>query len=198
MMEVHVSIIGWSETENEIVIKDVKKMAEVVIPAYFRHNKYESFVRQLNMYNFHKVCREKNNTINFKNDIFFKRNQVNFHKIKRKKKTQAKHDIQNSKDQIVFVQTHPTLPSTFKDLLIKLITYKAQAETHMSDVKCFMSGLSSDIRTPKFKKFEKDISEMKSMVDAISEKSDTVDDLFVAATKTMESSSTHSFQSKLN
>lgn len=67
MMESHRNIISWNESENEIVIKDVKKMSDIVIPAYFRHAKYESFVRQLNMYNFHKVCREKNNTINFKN-----------------------------------------------------------------------------------------------------------------------------------
>jgi hypothetical protein len=38
------------------------------------------------MYNFRKICREKNNTINFKNEYFFKGNEVNYDKIKRKKK----------------------------------------------------------------------------------------------------------------
>lgn len=74
MMENFQGVISWNENQTQIVIKDVKKMADVVIPAYFRHTKYESFVRQLNMYNFHKVCREKNNTINFKNDLFYKGN----------------------------------------------------------------------------------------------------------------------------
>jgi hypothetical protein len=57
MMENYGEVISWNDNETEIVIKDVKKMANQVIPAYFRHTKYESFVRQPNMYNFHKVCR---------------------------------------------------------------------------------------------------------------------------------------------
>lgn len=39
----------------EFVIKDVEKLEEIVLPRYFRHNKINSFVRQLNMYGFHKI-----------------------------------------------------------------------------------------------------------------------------------------------
>ena len=93
MMQNHPAIITWNDNQTEIVIRDLKKMAEVVIPVYFRHAKYESFVRQLNMYNFHKVCREKNNTINFKHDLFYKGNEHNYFKIKRKKKIQGKCEV---------------------------------------------------------------------------------------------------------
>lgn len=34
------NVICWNDTQTEIVIKDPKKMAEKVIPAYFRHAKY--------------------------------------------------------------------------------------------------------------------------------------------------------------
>lgn len=40
---------------------------------------------QLNMYGFHKVCRNKN-SINFRNKFFFEGNEPNFHLIKRRKK----------------------------------------------------------------------------------------------------------------
>lgn len=36
------------------MIKDVMDFAERVLPVYFKHSNYASFVRQLNMYGFHK------------------------------------------------------------------------------------------------------------------------------------------------
>ena len=48
-------ICGWSKDGTQIVIHDVKQFERLVLPNYFKHNNFNSFVRQLNMYDFHKV-----------------------------------------------------------------------------------------------------------------------------------------------
>jgi len=47
-------IIDWSPEGNAILIKNPTEFCHKVLPAYFKHNNLTSFVRQLNMYNFHK------------------------------------------------------------------------------------------------------------------------------------------------
>lgn len=46
-------IILWKETKS-ILIKDRYKLTELVLPKFFKHKNYSSFVRQLNLYGFHK------------------------------------------------------------------------------------------------------------------------------------------------
>jgi hypothetical protein len=67
------SIIGWGPTGTEIVIKDVRRLERSVLPHFFRHNKLESFVRQLNMYNFRKLnkfSKMRNRELYFQNEHF--------------------------------------------------------------------------------------------------------------------------------
>lgn len=54
-VEDYQKIIYWASNGLEFIIKDVVKFEEIVLPHYFRHNKMNSFVRQLNMYGFHKI-----------------------------------------------------------------------------------------------------------------------------------------------
>ncbi|KAI8868940.1 hypothetical protein GQ42DRAFT_114137, partial [Ramicandelaber brevisporus] len=47
-------LISWTSSGHSFVVKDVDAFASIVLPAYFKHNNWQSFQRQLNMYNFHK------------------------------------------------------------------------------------------------------------------------------------------------
>lgn len=47
-------MIQWSEDGNSFVVLDEDEFAKTLIPELFKHNNYASFVRQLNMYGFHK------------------------------------------------------------------------------------------------------------------------------------------------
>lgn len=146
------------------------------------------------MYNFHKVCREKNNVINFKNDLFFKGNESNFFRIKRKKKLQGRLDSETVEEQIGFIKGHPTLPQHFKELIIKLIAYKAEVVNHGSRIKGFFAEVNNDLKTPKFKRFDKDIQEMKSILENITERSENIDELFVSSKKMSTESQFQAYQ----
>jgi len=49
------SISAWSPDGRTFVVKDVPRFESAVIPQYFKHSKFSSFVRQLNFYGFRKV-----------------------------------------------------------------------------------------------------------------------------------------------
>lgn len=45
----------WVRDGKSFLIVDTKKFSETVLPKYFKHSKFTSFVRQLNFYGFHKI-----------------------------------------------------------------------------------------------------------------------------------------------
>jgi len=77
------SIIAWNESGTLFLVKNVTDFCDQVLPVYFKHNNYASFVRQLNMYDFHKV-REGTWDNAFKHPLFMKGRVDLLKEIKRK------------------------------------------------------------------------------------------------------------------
>ncbi|GFH47121.1 hypothetical protein CTEN210_03596 [Chaetoceros tenuissimus] len=48
------TIASWSDSGDSFVVKDPEIFAKNIIPQYFNHNNFSSFVRQLNFYGFRK------------------------------------------------------------------------------------------------------------------------------------------------
>lgn len=76
-------VVYWSPSGAEFIIKDINKFQQVVLPKYFRHNKINSFIRQLNMYGFHKSRKEHSKSV-FSHPLFQKNREDLLCEIKRK------------------------------------------------------------------------------------------------------------------
>jgi heat shock transcription factor len=65
--------IEWDEDGRSFNIRDIGRFEGEVLPRYFRHNNYSSFVRQLNIYGFKKVrTRTAENQASFQHKFFQK------------------------------------------------------------------------------------------------------------------------------
>jgi hypothetical protein len=77
-------VVGWSEEGDSFVIKNSHEFSEVILPKYFKHNNFSSFIRQLNMYDFHKSRKKSDIQQVFKHPFFLKDKKHLLPQIKRK------------------------------------------------------------------------------------------------------------------
>ncbi|KAJ2159869.1 Heat shock transcription factor [Coemansia sp. RSA 552] len=88
-------LIRWSEDGSSFVVVRREEFAKDVLPRFFKHSNFSSFVRQLNMYGFHKVPHLQQGGLiadgpdaerwEFNNDNFRRGQQDLLHFIRRKK-----------------------------------------------------------------------------------------------------------------
>ncbi|KAI2793459.1 hypothetical protein POX_a00038 [Penicillium oxalicum] len=100
-------LIRWSDDGNSFIVLDEDEFARRLIPELFKHNNYASFVRQLNMYGFHKkvglsdnsmrASERKNKSPSEYSNPYFKRGHPELLWLISKPKNPAGHGAKGSK-----------------------------------------------------------------------------------------------------
>ena len=118
------NIIHWDTNGKRVIIVDVFNLCNIVLPKFYKHNNYSSFVRQLNIYGFHK----SKGALNFGDSYESEKFHRNITKEEISKIIEQNKKMKNS----LFIKVNQKEKDTNNDDVLKYIIQKAEENTEIS------------------------------------------------------------------
>lgn len=136
-------IVSWSDTERSFVVWDPPEFSRVLLPVYFKHSNFSSFIRQLNTYGFHKIDPER---WEFANEEFVKGQKHLLKNIHRRKPIHSHSHPPVDSERAVFEEEIEKLSRQKAELQSRALRFQEQqsaAKSRLKDMTQRLGGLEA-------------------------------------------------------
>jgi len=160
-------IISWNNEGTAVVIKNPTDFAQTILPTYFKHNNLNSFIRQLNMYDFHKKKTPDGEHVYY-HELFQRDKKHLLKNIRRKNTESSTLNTEKSRLGLELVRTKQDIATIINEnLILKKINREALTTISSLENKMNETNLQNQTLWAQLLKYNEKEEAMKNFVPAM-------------------------------